>query len=137
MFNLWTLFRWEFSNVDQAGNSFQGTYLGFTIKTILQCFCTENTTPSKQNNYQSSSRKEENIRKMALTRHGVFILSTQKHREIAKSCPEKSHQFLSQFEFSHNLSFEFSHKLKLLVLSQFEFLSCKNFGFWVLSQFEF
>ena len=60
-----------------------------------------------------------------------------KHREIAKSCPEKSHQFLSQFEFCHNLSFEFSHKLKLLVLSQFEFLSCKSFGFWVLSQFEF
>ena len=52
-----------------------------------------------------------------------------KHREIAKSCPEKSHQFLSQFEFCHNMSLEFSHKLKLLVLSQFEFLTCKNFGF--------
>ena len=33
------------------------------------------------------------------------------------------------FDFGHNLSFG--------VWQQLEFLSCQNFGFWVLSQFEF
>ena len=43
---------------------------------------------------------------------GLPCLVYIKHREIAKSCPEKSHQLLSQFEFCHNFCFEFCHKLK-------------------------
>ena len=53
-----------------------------------------------------------------------------KHREIAKSCHEKSHQFLSQFEFC-----EFCHNLSFVTIWVFEF--CHNLSFWVLSQINF
>ena len=84
----------------------------------------------------------------------VWTSEIRKHREIAKSCPEKSHLFLRcQVVFTkHILSlrvlsqFEFLSFVIIWVVSKFEFLSfftiwvfefCHNFRFWVWSQFEF